>query len=222
MNCAIHAGAAAVAYCRNCGKALCNDCRQEWGGVIFCPSCAESQRLQASVSPAPPSNAPSPALAAILGFIPGVGAIYNGQYAKGIIHAVVFGMLISILSSGAAAGFEPLFGILTTVWYLYMPIEAYNTAKKRAAGEPVDEFSGLFQVQRFDNRVPVGPIALILLGVVFLFHSLGVLRLEQIVRFWPVLLIAAGTYMLYVRLTGRPEPSRPAGFEGGAGREEQP
>ena len=33
------------------------------------------------------------AIALFLGFIPGVGAIYNGQYAKGLVHAVVFGLI---------------------------------------------------------------------------------------------------------------------------------
>jgi len=27
--------------------------------------------------------------------IPGVGAVYNGQYAKGLVHVVIVGLLIS-------------------------------------------------------------------------------------------------------------------------------
>ena len=44
----------------------------------------------------------SPGLAFLLGLIPGVGAIYNGQYAKGLVHVLILGMLISIMSSTAA------------------------------------------------------------------------------------------------------------------------
>ena len=33
----------------------------------------------------------APGLAFALGFIPGVGAIYNGQYLKGLVHALIFG-----------------------------------------------------------------------------------------------------------------------------------
>ena len=58
----------------------------------------------------PPPGAPgyvyadvSPGLALFLGMIPGVGAIYNGQYAKGLVHAVVFGVLCSIADSRATA-----------------------------------------------------------------------------------------------------------------------
>ena len=46
----------------------------------------------------------SPGLALFLGMIPGVGAIYNGQYAKGLVHAVMFGILCSIVDSRAAHG----------------------------------------------------------------------------------------------------------------------
>src|SRR5271155_3601904 len=34
----------------------------------------------------------SPGLAFLLGIIPGVGAIYNRQYAKGIVHVVIVGL----------------------------------------------------------------------------------------------------------------------------------
>ena len=42
----------------------------------------------------------------MLGFIPGVGAIYNGQYAKGLVHVIIVGLMISILSNGAADGWS--------------------------------------------------------------------------------------------------------------------
>ena len=47
--------------------------------------------------PPPPSTGePNPGLAALLGFIPGVGAMYNGQYAKGIVHLIIFAVLVSL------------------------------------------------------------------------------------------------------------------------------
>ena len=75
----------------------------------------------------------------MLGLIPGVGAIYNGQYAKGLVHAVLFGILISVLDSHAAHGVEVIFGMALMAWWAYMVFEAYHTARKRRAGEPVDE-----------------------------------------------------------------------------------
>ena len=223
MTCATHTEAAAVAYCRNCGKALCNECRQEWHGVIYCAACAEARRSPGPPAAAPPHDAPSPGLAFVFGLIPGVGAIYNGQYAKGIVHVLVFGLLITILSSGSAHGWEALFGLFIAVWSFYMPFEAYHTAKRRAAGEPIDEFSGLFQVHGSTSRAAAGPLALIVLGVIFLLHSFNLVSLDQIVRFWPVGLIAAGGYMLYHRLSaGASRNALPPGPAGDAGTEAQP
>ena len=39
MNCANHADASAVAYCRTCGKALCANCTRPVKGVIYCENC---------------------------------------------------------------------------------------------------------------------------------------------------------------------------------------
>src|SRR5438552_173208 len=136
MNCANHPEAVATAYCRTCGKPLCQECQRTSLGAIVCqehyvPQAAATPEPPPAYSPytapytaPPPGSAPSPGLAFILGLIPGVGAIYNGQYAKGLIHVVILGTLISILNSGAASGLEPLFGMLTGLWVIYMPFEA--------------------------------------------------------------------------------------------------
>ncbi|HEX8985466.1 MAG TPA: DUF5668 domain-containing protein [Bryobacteraceae bacterium] len=165
--------------------------------------CEEHAPQQVVSAPAPRLNTDvSPGLAFVLGLIPGVGAIYNGQYAKGVVHVVVFGLLISIVSAGDLRGLEPLFGLLIAIWYFYMPFEAYHTARKRQLGETVDEFSSIFPMRTRHRGLPVGPIVLIALGVLFLLNTLDVLRFEQIVRWWPVGLIVLGAYMLYCRISG--------------------
>jgi len=66
-------------------------------------------------------------------------------------------------------------------------------------------------------RVPVGPVILILIGVVFLLDSLHLIEFRAIGRFWPVLLIIIGAYMLYARVSGRPELPRVPRSPVGAG-----
>jgi hypothetical protein len=148
----------------------------------------------------------SPGLAFVLGLIPGVGAIYNGQYAKGVVHAVILGLLVSIQSSGAAGGLEPLFGILIGLFFFYQAFEAYHTAQKRQRGEAVDEFSSIFPLGRqgMGRGFPVGPVVIIALGILFLLNTLEVVRMYEVLRFWPLFLIALGGYMLYVRVADRP------------------
>jgi TM2 domain-containing membrane protein YozV len=144
----------------------------------------------------------SPGLAFFLGWIPGVGAIYNGQYAKGLVHAVLWGVLVSVTAnSSASRGLEPLFGMLIAVWEFYMAFEAYHTARKRRIGEPVDEYSSLIDLKGGRGQVPVAGIALIVLGILLLLHTLDLLNFEYVARYWPVLLIAAGAYLLYGRFT---------------------
>jgi hypothetical protein len=223
MNCFNHSETTAVAYCRACGKALCNDCKRTAQGTIFCDEHAPAAAIEGAIRQAvtdriaqetaaainPPSpagsvatNDVSPGLACLLGFIPGVGAIYNGQYAKGLVHAIVFGLLVSITGSGTAGDLEPLFGILIGVWVMYMALEAYHTARKRRAGEPVDEFSSILDVHGRRSGFPVGAITLIALGVLLLLSTTDVIQLRYLLRYWPVLLILMGAYMLYVRLEG--------------------
>jgi hypothetical protein len=238
MNCANHPDAAVSAYCRSCGKPLCTECRHDVNGTVFCSehaSAAAAEPQQQTQAPPPPFTAPpppftapsspppprgtpyqhsaggtSPGLAFILGFIPGVGAIYNGQYAKGLVHAVVFGLLVSILNSGSLHSMEPLFGILLAIWVFYMAFEAHHTARKRRDGEPVDELSSLVNVPAGSGRTPLGPVILIALGGLLLLDTLDLVSFDQVVKFWPILLIAGGAYMLYNRIEGR---SRATGWE---------
>jgi TM2 domain-containing membrane protein YozV len=240
MNCANHPETAAVAYCRTCGKALCQACERTAQGTIFCeehfpaanPAPGTTGTTGPAVGPTTTSTGPipgatpyspytspyaggdasaSPGLAFILGLIPGVGAIYNGQYAKGLVHVLVLGLLISIIANGAAGGMEALFGLMIALWFFYMAFEAYHTARKRQRGEPVDEFSSLVPLKSQASGFPIAPIILIGVGVVFLLNNLELVRLYQLLRYWPVALILLGVYLLYARLT--PDRRGPSGPE---------
>ncbi len=193
-------------YCRVCGKALGTDEVRLAQGIIYCAQHAPAAPEPPPAPPwtPPPGGGASPGLAFLLGLIPGVGAIYNGQYAKGLVHVIVFGLLVSILSSDAS-GLEPLFGMLLTVWFFYMAFEAYHTAKKRQLGQSVDEFSSLFAVRPGAGSSVTG-VVLIALGVLFLLLNFEIIRLYQLVRFWPVVLIVLGAYMLFARLGGGGRP----------------
>ena len=207
MNCQNHPDLAATAYCRACGKPLCDQCRRDAYGTVYC---AEHAPAPAGTQPPPgPGSVPpgyarsdvSPGLAMCRGVIPGVGAIYNAQYAKGLVHAVIFGVIVSILNSGSET-LQIVFGIFLPVWVFYMAFEAYHTARKRALGEPVDEYSSIIKLGGQPDNAPVAGIVLVVLGIVLLLHTLHVFDLEYLARYWPVLLIAAGVYLLYNRFAG--------------------
>lgn len=146
MTCAIHTDQPATAYCRTCGKALCQSCQRDVRGVIYCQDCLAA-RLEGTVPPAAanappavyvaPSSSVSPGLAAMLGFVPGVGAFYNGQFAKGFVHVFIFAVVAHL------ANRADIFGWCVAAWIFYMVFDAYTTAKARMLGQPIPDHLGL-------------------------------------------------------------------------------
>jgi hypothetical protein len=149
MNCAVHNQSQAVAYCRTCGKALCEECKRDVMGAIYCEPCIAA-RLQGAapgattsgaMPPPPPMSvpgAPSPVIAGLLGFVPGVGAMYNGQFVKAFAHVVIFVMLII-----AANNIHWAFGWMIAFFIFYMAFEAYKTAEAKRHGLPAPDPLGL-------------------------------------------------------------------------------
>jgi len=89
----------------------------------------------------PPVNIEVPKLARkrlkrafVLGFIPGVGALYNGEYRKALIHVGVF-LLLSIIGNVLPRSVARSFSWVTTAFVFYMAFEAYHTAQKKNSGK---------------------------------------------------------------------------------------
>ena len=161
MNCANHPDRERVAFCQNCGKPLCQECTRTVGSAVFCEPCLIAKLAGAGVPPTggsypytgvasdmnytvagavPPPRLPgepNPGLAALLGFLPGVGAMYNGQYAKGVVHLVVFAILVSLSNQ------NDIFGLFIAGWVFYQVFEAYQTARARRDGTPLPNPFGL-------------------------------------------------------------------------------
>lgn len=149
MDCVNHSGVTATAFCQNCGRGLCAQCvRTGANGQILCEPCYTAwQSVPNPFSPfaAPPPGAPNPSAAAVLGLIPGVGAMYNGQFFKGLIHVVIFAVLVSI------SAHYPIFGLFIAAWILYQSFEAYHTARARRDGQPIPDPLGLNEVGNWLN-----------------------------------------------------------------------
>lgn len=223
MNCAQHSEIIATAYCRECGKPMCQECQRPALGSVFCEEHLPATQPVASSVPVayspvasapgsspytapaanatPPDESVHPVLALVLGFIPGVGAIYNGQYAKGLIHAMVFALLVSAVASGHSAGMEAFIGIMIAAWVFYMVFEAFHTARKRRYGGVVDEFGGQLDFKMAGGKVPAGAILLIGLGFILLLDTTDIVPISEFEKYWPLGLILVGVYLLYNRLS---------------------
>jgi TM2 domain-containing membrane protein YozV len=146
MDCVNHSGVTATAFCQNCGKPLCGNCvRNGAGGQILCEPCWMAWQNVPNPFVASSAGEPNPAAAAVLGLIPGVGAMYNGQFFKGLIHVVIFAILISITTHYG------IFGIFIGAWVLYQSFEAFHTAKARRDGQPLPDPLGLNEVGNWLN-----------------------------------------------------------------------
>jgi hypothetical protein len=214
MNCAVHPEIPAVAYCRTCGKALCESCKRDVRGVIYCEDCIAARvqgTVPPSVAPGPvviPATGPSPALAVILAvFFPfGVASVYLGQYAKGLAHMMIFAVLVWA-ASGTGSAAETLFGLGIAFYYVYQIIDAHRSARALQLGQPAPDPFGLSRTfsagEKVDvSRLPVGAVVLIIIGVLFLLHNAGLFRMWWIGHLWPVVLIGLGVWM-FLRLSGK-------------------
>ena len=219
MNCYQHPERDATAYCRTCGRARCAADQREIYGVVYCQECIARQLQGAGVLPPPVGNpvtpgsglpplgdmpplpgappyppllhgVPHPGVALALGLIPGVGAIYNGQYFKAVLQVVVFAVLIQFASGNFL---EVMFGIGTAAFYFYMVLDSYRTARALQFGQPVEEVPGFGQVH---FNAPLGAMVLIALGTLGMLKSLGIFEWGSSRLFGPAMLIALGVYLL--------------------------
>lgn len=145
MNCTVHADTPATAYCRTCGKAMCAQCQRTVHGVIYCEDCL-AHRVSGAVPvavAAPVGGGASPVLAGLLGFIPGVGAMYNGQFIKGLIHVGVFATLVAMETMDIPDGLHAFLGLGIAFWVFYQVFDAYKTARARMYGLPVPDPFGI-------------------------------------------------------------------------------
>ena len=149
-------GVPTAGYCRHCGKALTAETLREVQGAYYCSDCLAAGMSQAQVPPRGKSGEKRAATAAALGIIPGLGAVYNGEYVKALIHVLVFGTIISLIDRSPG-----IFVPMLVAWIFYMPFEAYQTAKAQATiGTPGQSAS----LKKQRQRETLGPILLIVMG----------------------------------------------------------
>lgn len=224
MKCAVHTDVDATGYCRNCGKPMCAVCSRPVRNVLYCEDCLAT--VMGHGAPAPPPGPPpvtpppvspyaapayapppvaavprtasrsSPGIAFVLGLFPGLGAIYNGEYNKGLIQIAIFASIIVALSSDLSGGLDAMLAIFLAGFVFYCAFEAMRTAQAKNLGEtPADP------LESWSSGRPVGPIILIGLGALLLLNNFRVF--DRLGQFWPLILIGAGIYMFRNKIAGR-------------------
>ncbi|MEO7673281.1 MAG: hypothetical protein ABIU09_04295 [Pyrinomonadaceae bacterium] len=197
MNCGYHSQNAAVVQCNGCGKPLCPACDHRIKGFPYCQDCIVlgvdllRQQNKSSYIPFVKKHT-SPFVAFLLSFCPGLGAAYNGQTVKALVHFGVFvGLLqMAILTRGPGT---VLFVVGFLGMWLFSALDAWRTAQMIRSGLTPDVAEDIF-VKRFSGNPKLWGIVLTILGAGFLLRN--VLPNGMIRGLLPLMLIGLGVYIL--------------------------
>jgi hypothetical protein len=210
MKCAVHPDVEASGFCRNCGKPMCPACVRPVRDVLYCEEClakvvglapnpaaVAAEGVAAPVLPAVvPAGQGSAVLAFLLGLIPGLGAIYNGEYNKALLHIVIFAGIILGITLDLGEGAEAVLICALVVFPFYMAIDAVRTLKAKQTGENYQD-----PLENWTKQRGFGPILLIALGGLFLLRNFGVFDVFRIRElFFPLILIGIGVWLLRNRM----------------------
>lgn len=214
MNCAYHSHNGATVNCNGCGKPLCPACDHRIKGFPYCQDCIVSgidllrQQNHSNYAPFVQKRS-SPILASLLSFVcPGLGAAYNGQTTKALVHFAVFVGLFQMAVLTGTVLF--VFGFMG-MWALAL-IDSWRTAQAIRSGVTPDVAEDIL-VKRFSGNPKLWGIVLVVLGAAFLFQKL--IPIGTVLRaVLPVLLIGFGVYILrgYIFKDKQPVPAGQTSF----------
>src|SRR5437660_12771935 len=199
MNCNYHQKNAATVQCSKCARPLCLACDHRIRGFPFCQDCivAGVEMLRYQQSRTSDANVirrkTSPFIATFLSlFVPGLGAAYNGQTSKAIVHFAVFASFfqMAVVTNGLTFFLLGVFGT-----WLFAAVDACRTAQLMRAGLAPDAEEDAISRQLYGNPLAWG-ITLLVLGGVFLARTVLGFQFPMR-RLLPVALVVLGAYVLY-------------------------
>jgi len=127
--------------------------------------------------------------------------VYTGQYAKGLAHLIIVALLFGGAIASGNRGSDALTAICVLsliFFYVYQVIDSVRSAKAIQMAQPIPDPFGLAATfgagaKVETNKIPIGAIVLILLGILFLLSTMGIeIGLD---RFWPLILIGVGGWL---------------------------
>ena len=136
MYCTYHQKKPSVVQCNRVRAPLCPACDHRIRGFPFCQDCivagVELLRQQSPANPARRCETKEFAVCRhALSFVPGLGAAYNGQTSKAIVHFAIFASFfqMAVLTQGVLFF---ILGVLGT--WLFAAVDACRTAQLMRAG----------------------------------------------------------------------------------------
>ncbi|MGH9943699.1 MAG: B-box zinc finger protein [Pyrinomonadaceae bacterium] len=205
MNCSYHITNQAVVHCNRCARPLCPACDHRIKGFPYCQDCIVAgvellqQQTERVSAPLLLRRKTSKWIALLLSFVvPGLGAAYNGQTSKALIHFAIFACFFQMATVTDAIAFFVI-GVIG-IW-LFAAVDAYRTAELIRAGLAPDAESDAIARRLYGNPLAWAVVS-ITLGTIFLLRTLMGVRLP-VQEMLPVALVALGAYMLFDYLRSR-------------------
>jgi TM2 domain-containing membrane protein YozV len=193
MYCSYHPRNAARVQCISCARRLCAACDHRIKGYPYCQDCIVMGIENLSRQYRTNHSKGKARLAALCAVLPGMGAVYNRQNVKAIVH---FFAIIGLFQLSDLRVFEALFGMAGVAFYVYSIIDAYRTAKLISQGESPAADEARFK-RGLARRAPAIGVALIVTGLLMVLQLLRPFGLNiSMTRLIPVALIIFGGFLL--------------------------
>jgi hypothetical protein len=193
MYCSYHTSSVARVQCASCARGLCPACDHRIKGYPYCQDCIvmgiESLSSNYYGSARPRSKA---RLAALCALLPGMGAVYNRQNIKAVVHFITVVGLFQLSRLHVVSG---LFVLAGFAFYVYSIFDAYHTSQLVARGESAAADEERFK-RMLVKRAPVIGAALMVAGVFLVIQLVRPIAFLTFTRLFPVALILLGGYLL--------------------------
>ncbi len=173
-------------------RPLCHACDHRIKGYPYCQDCIVSgvEALGGNYNNVKPRG--KARLAALFAVLPGMGAVFNRQNIKAVVHFVSIVGLFQLASIKIASGVFALAGMAA---YIYSIIDAYRTAILIANGESAAADEERFK-RSLKKRAPLIGMLLIVAGLLLVWNIIRPFGFITIARLFPVALIILGGYLL--------------------------
>jgi uncharacterized membrane protein len=172
MACAFHPEKEGIAVCASCGKELCEECKKEVGGKVYCPEHAEealkaaqSSKISPPPPPVPTSEAQKTSEKSSTGLEPNLGALL--AYILGWVTGLLFVLIEQKDKYIRFHAFQSLyfFGAISIIQIVGIPVVATIFSR-------IPVFGWLFAFLLWSLNIVVGVVA-------FIFWILGMIKAYQ-------------------------------------------
>jgi hypothetical protein len=188
MKCSYHPVVESQESCNACNKHLCVECAHKIKGKAYCQDCLIEGAEWAATLKGLKLPSDSPRRAALCAVIPGLGAVYNGEYLKAITYFAVWAALAML--GGRISGifiFAAIVFVLFTIFDSYRSAEAMVRMQLKSV--PISETA------RQDKTIVGWGVFLMILGVFFLLEN--VIPFHFFDKLWPLVFVLLGAYLVY-------------------------